>query len=430
MVATSEAMSEASHKFWDVVVGGAGIAAAAASIRLSDLGFHPLILCTSSPRLSGIEAIPDVALPLFAELGMGRVLYEAQATVVEGFENHWRGEDLVLRPGCWIHVERARLAEAAIREAIRRGATVKTCRSLPALFCEPDSVNIVLEGAQLRFDAALDATGRSAVWSRPVRHHGRQVADLYSLPAQDPPRGRVVRLQEGWAYRIGLNQATTVAMVAAVGRCRIPLEAHARHVLGLNSSDLKYAGRRPAFPQWSETPVKGRRLAVGDAALACDPVAAQGIRFALSSAFAAAAVVNTWRNSSCESTSAERFYANLVIQSRQRHLQFVEELWRTEPSHGPRPVTLPEVVVFNGLTIPVEVQIGSCILTDEAVQLVDGSHVRWVGGVDLLRVRDLARKPVRSIELKKHLASENLGPEQAMALLAWCAREGVISGTQ
>ena len=86
--------------------------------------------------------------------------------------------------------------------------------------------------------------------------------------------------------------------------------------------------------------------------------------------------------------------------------------------------------MFKGLTIPVEIQIGSRILTDEAVQLADGSHVRWVGGVDLLRIRALARQPVRSIELKKRLASQNLGPEQAMALLAWCAREGVISGTQ
>jgi hypothetical protein len=240
----------------------------------------------------------------------------------------------------------------------------------------------------------------------------------------------VVRLPEGWAYRIGLNQATTVAMVAAVGRGQSPLDAHGRHVLGLNSSRSQYAGRRPAFPQWSESPAQGRRLAVGDAALAYDPVAGQGIRFALSSAFAAAAVVNTWRNSSCESTSAERFYTNFVIQARQRHLQFVEKLWRTEFSHLPQPATLPEVVVFNGWTIPVEVQIGSRILTDEAVQLADGSHVRWVGGVDLLRVRDLARKPVRSIELKKRLASGNLGLEQATALLTWCAREGVICGTQ
>jgi hypothetical protein len=423
-------MSEANHKSWDVVVGGAGIAAAASSIRLSALGFHPLILCTPSRPLSGIEALPDVALPLFAELGMGRVLHEAQATAVEGFENHWRGEALVVRPGCWIHVERARLAEAAIREAVRRGATVETCRSLPTLFCEPDGVRVVLEGAQLRFDAALDATGRSAVWSRPVRHCGRQVADLYTLSAQDSPRGRVVRLPEGWAYRIGLNLATTVGMVAAVGRGRSPLDAHGRLVLGLNSSGWKYAGRRPAFPQWSETPAQGRRLAVGDAALACDPVAGHGIRFALSSAFAAAAVVNTWRNSSCESNSAERFYNNFVIQSRQRHLQFVEQLWRTEFSHRPQPASLPEVVVFSGWTIPVEVQIGSRILTDEAVRLADGGHVRWVGGVDLLRVRDLARKPVRSIELKERLASENLGPEQATALLAWCAREGVICGTQ
>lgn len=419
-------MSKSSSHAWDVLVGGAGITAAATCIGLCKLGFRPLVLSASRELVPGIEAIPDAALPLFSELGMMSVLKEAQAAAVEGFENHWRLDQQAIRTGRWIHVERTRLAKAAMQEALRRGATVQNCRSLPGLVHEPGAVAIVHEGDRVRFDAAVDATGRSAVWSRPVRHHGRQVADLYAFPAGESLRGRVVRLHESWAYRIGLGDSTTVAIVAPDGKRRRKPDVRSRRLLGLTASSKEYVGRRPAFPQWAENPIQGRRLAVGDAALAYDPLAGQGIRFALSSAVAAVAVINTLRNSPGDGAAAERFYDTFITQSRERHLRFVNEQWQTNPRR-PVPVSLPEIVVFRGQTTPAELQIGSRIVADEAVRLADGACVRWVGGVDLLRVRDLAREPVSSSELAQRLSSKDMGAEQAAALLAWCVRQGLIA---
>jgi flavin-dependent dehydrogenase len=421
-------MREGGSNSWNVLVGGAGIAASAACIRLCALGLRPLVLSASRPLVRGIEAIPEAALPLFSELGMKRVLEEAQAAAVEGFENHWRGEERAVRKGRWIHVERTRLAMAAMHEAVRRGATVWTCHSLPALIHEPGAVGIVYQGAQLCFDAAIDATGRSAVWSRPVCRHGQQVADLYAFPAGRSARGRVVRLQESWGYRLGLGDSTTAAIIAADGKHRGKPDVHSRRLLGLRSSSSEYLGRRPAFPQWTENPIRGRRLAVGDAVLAYDPVAGQGIRFALSSAVAAVAVINTLKNSPGEGAAAERFYGTFIIQARQKHLQFVRQLWQTE-SRRPEPVSMPAFVVFRGQTTPAELQIGSRIVTDEAVQLDDGACVRWVGGVDLLKVRDLAREPISSSELAQRLSSKDMGAQQAAALLAWCVRQGLVTSS-
>jgi flavin-dependent dehydrogenase len=421
-------MREASSNSWSVLVGGAGIAASAACMRLCALGFHPLVLSASRPLVRGIEAIPEAALPLLLELGMKQVLEEARAAAVPGFENHWRSEERTVRKGRWIHVERTRLARAAMHEAVRRGTTVWTCHSLPELIHEPGAVGIVHQGAQLRFDAAIDATGRSAVWSRPVSRHGNQVADLYGFPASLSPRGRVVRLRKSWAYRLGLGDSTTAAIVAADGKHRGKLDVHSRRLLDLGSSGSEYLGRRPAFPQWAENPIRSRRLAVGDAALAYDPVAGQGIRFALSSAFAAVAVINTLKNLPGEGAAAERFYQAFIKQSRQRHLQFVRQLWQTEPRR-PVPVPLPEVVVFSRPSIPAELQIGSRIVADEAVELSDGACVRWVGGVDLLKVRDLAREPISSSELTQRLSSKELGAQQAAALLAWCVHQGLITSS-
>ena len=57
-----------------------------------------------------------------------------------------------------------------------------------------------------------------------------------------------------------------------------------------------YLGRRPAFPQSVATPLRGRVIAIGDAAFSHDPIGGRGLSFALGSAFAAAAVLKTWRD--------------------------------------------------------------------------------------------------------------------------------------
>ena len=409
---------------FSVLVGGAGIAAAAVSLRLIKLGIPPLILCTSSPILEGIEAIPEGALPLFAELGILQVLGTAQAAVVEGFENNWDDREIV-RAGLWIHVDRRRLAEAAIREAVRQGATMWTVRSLPKLTHANKAVVADLDGRECQFDAAIDATGRSAAWSRPTRRQGTQVADLYNVTAKESTRGRIGRVGQGWAYRIGLNDDTTVAIMS-IGRRRRRPTAGVFRTLGVAETSGVYRGRRPAFPQWAEEPVQGRRLSVGDAALAYDPIAGQGIRFALSSALAVATVVNTWRHTPTKTEAANRFYRAFIMRARQKHLQFVDAIRMGTPPE-PFLLAVPEFVVFRGETGSAELQIGSRIISGTAVRLHDGSWVRWVGGVDLLRIRDLAQKPIRSSDLARKLASVGIDVDKASTMMAWCAREGLLA---
>src|SRR5437899_5503017 len=159
-------MAQSADTDFDVLIAGAGIAAAAAAIRLCALGLRPLILATRNEILPGAEAIPELALPLFAELGLDHILREARGVMVEGFENHWNADDPMLRGGRWMHVERSLLAKGAIREAVKRGAVLRLCRSLPKLCSRRHSVGVTHEG--VRFGAAIDATGRSAVWSRPI----------------------------------------------------------------------------------------------------------------------------------------------------------------------------------------------------------------------------------------------------------------------
>jgi flavin-dependent dehydrogenase len=414
---------------YDVVIGGSGIAAAASALRLCALGLRPLVLATSCEILPGIEAVPESVLPLFRELGAEHVLEKAGATLVHGFDNHWDADAPVRRTGWWIHVDRQRLATTALREAKKRGTVLLLRRSLPRLHQEPDATLVRCEGMPFAFASAIDATGRSAVWSRPIRRRGNQIADMYSSASGTRPApARVLRHLDSWAYRIGTPDRTTFAIVSAHGRKRTPpslsLPLSLQKALGLPSDGCVFAGRRPAFPQWCDSPVEGRRLAVGDAALAHDPIAGQGIRFAISSAFAASSVINTWRTSPSQSGAAERFYDRFVERCRLSHLRFVDQM-REYPTWAPRE-SLPKVVAFSASIVASELQLDSTIQKGEAILLPEGGHVRWVGGLDLLRLRDLLPHPIPAAELASRLVPGFCDATRFPALLRWCLRHQVL----
>jgi len=409
----------------DVLIGGAGLAASAAALRLLALGFRPLLLAITSRITPGAEAIPETALALFAELEIQDLLAK-DGILVDGFENHWNERKTVLRPGRWIHVERASLANAILREAVRRGARLQVCKSLPKLSINAESVSVAVEGNCLDFPTAIDATGRSAVWSRPIQRRGNQVADIFSVATESILRSRVLRCRDGWAYRIGIRDSATVALVAEDGIRRNKPDAQIQKALAIETNRFDFIGRRPAFAQWSVNPVQFRRVAVGDAALAYNPIAGQGICFALSSAIAAGAVVKTWQDSPDESTSAERFYSGFVAQRRQRHLESLNNLHAEDSQNDAEP--LPDKVVFSGQTARTHLQIDSRIVEDEAVLLSDGTAVRWVGDIDILRIRDLASRPISTSFLIDNLTSWHLRPSQVIAILRWCVQQKLLCG--
>jgi 2-polyprenyl-6-methoxyphenol hydroxylase-like FAD-dependent oxidoreductase len=379
----------------EIVIAGAGIAGAATALRLVSLGFRPRLVSLGRAVMPGIEAIPEGAFPLIAELGLEGSVARAGGRIAKGFENAWTPSAPVVRPGRWLHVERSAFAAAAIEQAVARGARISRVKTLPP-------------GPEDAF-AAVDATGRAAAWSRPVRRQGDQVADLFEMPSA-VARGRIERCPGGWTYQIG---STLGVVLKSRRRPSVPAGA-------------RYLGRRPAFPQWCEDPIRGRRIAVGDAALAYDPVAGQGIRFALASAFAATSVIFTWAGNG-DAEAATRFYREFVAHARIRHLEFLAklDLDQAPEKQGPLPVR----VRFSGRIGTAELSVDSRVVTDQAVLLADRTAVRWVGGVDLLEISRLARASIPSEVLLGELVSGGLDPAVSRAVLGWCLRKGVLRAT-
>ena len=116
------------------------------------------------------------------------------------------------------------------------------------------------------------------------------------------------------------------------------------------------------------------------------------------------------------------------MRARQRHLQFVDAVRMTTPAEQFL-LDVPEFVVFRGETGPAELQICSPIVSGTAVRLRDGSWVRWVGGVDLLRLQDLAHKPIHSRDLARRLALAGINLDKATTMMAWCVREGALAAS-
>jgi hypothetical protein len=391
-----------------VVIAGNGLAGSALACLLLDRGFGVLFLARRAGLRSSpvIEAFPEATVRLFAEVGLGESLAEAGSVAVAGFDNGYG--DRRRMDGWWLHVDRRRLDRACYVATRRRGAA-----AMPA------------DGSRPAAFAFVDATGRAARWSRPVARAHPCVTALFAGPgAAEAVAGRVVRMGAGWAYRLAHPDGTTVGVTGPAGHGP-RLDERVASDLGLADLDrLVPVGRRPASVQWSKDPIGVGRLAVGDAALAYSPLAGQGVRFALASAQAAAAVLSTWRDG--DVSLGREYYRSFVDQARRRHLAKIEAIANEGEPAAPPPGINPEAhLAFTAVTCDVPMNVGGRVRRGPACLLPDGGQVRWVGGFDLLSLRE-------AVDQGETVAGTCRALERAavpgpLALVAWAVRTGVLT---
>jgi hypothetical protein len=407
----------------DMLIAGTGVAAAAVASLLLESGHRPLLLRRPGTIPPGVEALPPDAQAQVNALGWQDVLERAGAVAVEGFENRWDRERPVVKPGRFLHVERARLAQAAMDRVETAGAMVMDCPWLPRLVDVGDGVEVELAGQVHRFVAAFDATGRRAAWSRPVRRHGRLTASLFVFDYSEPAtrRGRIVRCDSGWAYRLGSQTSTTICVLTREGPVPARLDTALLDRFSLPASDAPPVARRPACPQWCALPLLGRRLAVGDAAFAADPLAGQGLRFAMASAIAATTVAPVLADPA-RGPHARVYYQEFVAAAVRRHLSLLTRLYGDEGTR-PVPQTHPEWIRFNGRTRTSALNVKGVIVPGTVLELPDGGLVRWLGAFDLLDLQELAPIPTPLSALLRSLEAQGLAAER---LVTWCLRNELL----
>jgi hypothetical protein len=336
-----------------------------------------------------------------------------------------------------------------IEAAIKHGARVISCPRLPTL--RTDGGRVIVEAGSEIWEclAAVDATGRSAVWSRPVETIRHLVANIFSgAQTSSGPRLKLARLSVGWAYRVGLANCTTIGVLSPRHSRHRKLPDSVRSVLGISEGEFRYTGSRSAFVQWSREPVGALTLAVGDAAFAHDPIGGQGIRFALGSALAACSVIRTWRDSPSDAALASTFYREFVATERTRHLSFLRKLYGDQLNSIPSGLDslpsiytysqsgdtaydmaenqLPERVRLTATFVLSALHIDGTIKRGEALKLPDGTTLRWLGGFDLLKLRNMLSGPQSVADLVDSLSREGLSRNESLSLVRWCLRRTVM----
>jgi flavin-dependent dehydrogenase len=398
----------------DVVIAGGGIAAAATAIRLRALGLRVVLMVRDLAPVAGVESVPRRALELLDILGAADVAAGAGAVEVAGPAHEWHLTAGRV-PGPFMHVDRAALARALLSMAVARGATVQRVHRLPRPEDVPASVG-----------ALVDGTGRAAAWSRPVQTRGHAVAWQFSAPVAQEMAGRVVRGEGWWAYRLGHPGATWMGVVTTAGRLSPSVIEAAAERLGVSAASLVPQGRRPAAVQWATHPVSGRRIAVGDAVLAHDPIAGQGIRFALGSAVAAASTVGTWANDPSRRKVATDYYRDLVMAEEARHRAVLEQLDAERPAPVTEPNRSPAVVRLAATFVQVPLAIDGHVELGPALRLPDGAITRWVGSFDLLHLARLAADPTPRLLLVAELLSMGVDLSTARLLISWALHNGFL----
>jgi 2-polyprenyl-6-methoxyphenol hydroxylase-like FAD-dependent oxidoreductase len=411
-----------------IVIAGAGFAAACAAIRLLADGFRPLLLHSPRARdLASAEILPPAMADQLALLGLGHVLARAGASPAEGVEVTWGHSDDGPHRYRTLHVDRLALRREALVEAMARGAEIRSVAHLPALSA---SGGQWVDCAGQRFFAALDATGRRAVWAHPVERLGRTCADIFIVRTSAFSQlARVVRLRTGWAYAVGSGGKATLGIVRDKLSRERSLPDEIWHALGLpRSLPVWRLGRRPAFPQYSHAPVRGRMLAVGDAALAHNPIAGRGLSFALGSALAAATTVASWSACPAACADAAEYYREYVAAERRRHLAFLQSL-----DDGPppiQPIGSRHFLSWAAQVAMTPLSLGGCIRREPAIRLNDGGFVRWLGDFDLLELRALCAASIRPDALIEGLCALGLSRQRAGLLLHWAVQHGVLIETE
>jgi hypothetical protein len=417
----------------DVLIAGSSIAASASAMALLNCGIHPLLIATGRQALRMAEAIPRSAIRLFDALQLTGLL-----------------EKVGFQAGSLLHVDRSTLADAMLEQAIRRGASLIRCERLPNLRQKRRRVLVTVDGRDREFLAAIDATGRAAAWSRPIKRFGRMFADIFSIATTTSSMDlKLARSSQGWAYRVGLPHYTIVSVLSRRHPRLQQLPCSIRAQLEIGEEEGHYLGRRAASAQWAEDPVRGLALAVGDAAFAHDPVAGQGIRFALGTALAAAAVINTWTKAPSDSALASDFYRDLVGCERRRHLSFLRSFYpdnldttlgsdsaHKHESQPPDPSwrnlaseyrgAIPTTLRFCATTSWAGLHVDSIIKRGEVLTLRDGA-ARWLGTFDLLKLRQWLRRPTNTTQLIVRLIEEHLDLKEIDILLRWCLARGVLA---
>lgn len=305
----------------DVAVIGGGPAGAAAAIALSRAGMRCALLERSHYDCIRVGEIlpPAVKRPLCA-LGVWDRFCRNGFTPSPGIVSAWGqpelyANDFIVNPyGRGWHVDRSRFDRMLADAAREAGATLHTGAQVVGWRRTERGWRIeTRQGARPRWlqcDFVIDATGRTSWFARRLGHRRTgtdrliAVVGLIDRPAGDPVRDRRALIEsspDGWWYSAELPGNRCVAaymtdadLIARAGHGPEVQWWRARRApytdtrIGPTTAGVDIRVLTASTSKLDPVTDGDSWLAVGDAAIACDPLWGQGVVTALETGLAAA----------------------------------------------------------------------------------------------------------------------------------------------
>ncbi|MFC5742085.1 tryptophan 7-halogenase [Dyella tabacisoli] len=340
----------------DVLVIGAGPAGAVAARVLAKAGARALLVDDIRDTDKVGESLPGAARPLLRDLGLLPWLAQSKPRACVGNVSAWgddvlRATDFIRDPnGSGWHVDRQRF-EASLRDAAQEaGATWRTAR-LKSVTRDEAGWQVQLSDGALCTRWLIDASGRSGILARKLgvaRTRDTPMIALYAIGENRhaDERTMVESVEDGWWYCAPLPQGRRIAVlhVEASDASRILHEPHGwldqlaatRHIRLLCPADASWCPPRGAdaggacLQQWSGD----GWLAVGDAALAFDPLSSQGMFNALYTGLRGAQAVMGVLSGQPDELARYSHQLSNVRQTYLRHTQYfyaAEQRWKHRP---------------------------------------------------------------------------------------------------
>jgi Dehydrogenases (flavoproteins) len=307
----------------EVAIVGGGPAGAAAALALAQRGIEALLLESTHYDTVRIgETVPPAIQQPLTQLGVWHHFMETAPNPSYANQSVWgtaeiQHHDFILNPyGSGWHLDRGRFDSMLAEAARQRGVRVMTGAQVLSL--HPYGAGWVIEGQQegspfsffVRF--LVDATGRRSTIARKIGRQQRSIDNLIGLVGfLKPSSDDVVQTnsllleaaENGWWYSAPLADGRLVAVYMtdadfmqgkgeklAFWLTCLQSAAYTKKRLQPYQTPSKLS-IRPANTSWMEQPAGPNFLAVGDAAVAFDPLSSQGIYKALRGAIRTAEII-------------------------------------------------------------------------------------------------------------------------------------------